>query len=78
VHPTLLLTMPLNIGSKPNHHIRLNYPDIIWWHLFTFTWDSISMFGTRTADFVVTFDASDFWGCEALLEESMVLFPIVE
>jgi len=69
-----------DIGSKPNHHVRLNRPamaDIIWWHTFISHWNGISMLwdvGGKEADFTITTDASGSWGCGAYWEKAWFHF----
>ena len=60
-----------NIGSHPEHHIRLNSAaraDILWWHLFAADWNGISMLwdiGKLLPEFTILSDASGSWGCGA-------------
>ena len=60
-----------NIGSHPEHHVRLNSSaraDILWWYLFATDWNGISMLwdiGKLLPDYNVVSDASGTWGCGA-------------
>jgi len=69
-----------DIGSRPDHYIRLNQPamaDIMWWHIFSSTWNGISMLwdsGTRVADLILTSDASGSWSCGAYWEKAWFHF----
>ena len=59
------------IGSHPNHFIRLNLParaDIMWWFIFVEQWNGISLLwdiGLHVPDAMVYSDASVSWGCGA-------------
>ena len=61
-----------DIGSHPDHFIRLNMParaDILWWQMFAENWNGISLLwdvSRQRADITVTSDASGSWGCGAL------------
>ena len=58
-----------NIGSHPDHFIRLNQParaDLIWWHVFASKWNGVSLLwdlGKVDWDLWVISDASGSWGC---------------
>ena len=62
------------IGSHPNHFIRLNLPartDIMWWYLFVEEWNGVSLLwdlGLRKPNLEVYTDASGTWGCGAFLD----------
>ena len=70
-----------DIGSHPDHFIRLNLParaDILWWYLFAEDWNGISMFwdiSKHTANITVTSDASGSWGCGAFWKSKWFHFP---
>ena len=59
------------IGSHPNHFIRLNLParaDIMWWFIFVEQWNGVSLLwdiGLHNSDLMVYSDASGSWGCGA-------------
>ena len=69
-----------DIGSHPDHFIRLNIParaDILWWKLFAEDWNGISMFwdvSNQSAEIQVTSDASGSWGCGAFWESKWFHF----
>ena len=52
------------IGSHPNHYIRLNLPakaDIMWWFVFVDQWNGISLLwdtGLHEPEIMVYTDAS--------------------
>ena len=58
-----------DIGSHPDHHIRLNTAaraDILWWHMFTSEWNGVSMLWDLhrlTPNVHLFSDASGSWGC---------------
>ena len=60
-----------DIGSHPDHHIRLNIAaraDILWWHVFASEWNGISMLwdlNRSKPDINLFSDASGSWGCGA-------------
>ena len=60
-----------DIGSHPDHHIRLNLAaraDILWWYMFASEWNGISMLwdlNRSTPDVNFFSDASGSWGCGA-------------
>ena len=60
-----------DIGSHPDHHIRLNTAaraDILWWHMFASEWNSVSMLWDLhrlTPNVHLFSDASGSWGCGA-------------
>ena len=62
------------IGSHPNHFIRLNLParaDIMWWFMFVEQWNGVSLLwdiGLHDSDLTVYSDASGSWGCGAFCE----------
>ena len=62
------------IGSHPNHFIRLNLParaDIMWWYLFVEEWNGVSLLwdlGLQKPNLEVYTDASGTWGCGAFLD----------
>ena len=64
------------IGSHPNHFIRLNLPakvDIMWWYLFVEEWNGVSLLwdlGLHTPNLQVFTDASGTWRCGAFLDPS--------
>ena len=71
-HPVIChLYAMQDIGSHPDHFIRLNLPtraDIMQWYLIAVEWSGISMFwdvSKKTADITVTSDVSGSWGCGA-------------
>ena len=70
-----------DIGSHPDHFIRLNLPakaDILWWYLFAEDWNGISMFwdiSKHTADITVMSDASGSWGCGVFWKSKWFHFP---
>ena len=70
-----------DIGSHPDHFIRLNLParaDILWWYLFAEDWNGISMFwdvSKYTADITISSDASGSWGCGAFWKSKWFHFP---
>ena len=59
-----------NIGSHPEHHVRLNSSaraDILWWHMFTADWNGISMLWNikrLLLEFTIVSDASGSWDVE--------------
>ena len=63
-----------DIGSHPNHFIRLNLParaDIMWWHIFMEEWNGVSLLwdlGLQAPDIQVYTDASGNWGCGVFLD----------
>ena len=63
-----------DIGSHPNHFIRLNLParaDIMWWHIFMEEWNGVSLLwdlGLQAPDIQVYTDASGNWGCRVFLD----------
>ena len=62
------------IGSHPNHFVRLNLParaDIMWWYLFVEEWNGVSLLwdlGLQKPNLEVYTDASGTWGCGAFLD----------
>ena len=62
------------IGSHPNHFIRLNLParaDIIWWYLFVEEWNGVSLLWDlclQRPNLEVYTDASGTWECGAFLD----------
>ena len=64
------------IGSHPNHFIRLNLParaDVMWWSIFVDQWNGVSMLwdiGLCKSDIVVYSDASGSWGCGAFCNQT--------
>ena len=70
-----------DIGSHPDHHIRLNgaaKADILWWHVFASQWNGISMLwdlDRSTPDVNVFSDASGSWGCGAYWGSQWFHFP---
>ena len=63
-----------DIGSHPNHFIRLNIParaDIMWWYIFMEEWNGVSLLwdlGLQVPNVQVYTDASGNWGCRAFLD----------
>lgn len=63
-----------DIGSHPNHFIRLNLParaDIMWWYIFMEEWNGVSLLwdlGLQQPNLQVYSDASGSWGCGAFLD----------
>ena len=63
-----------DIGSHPNHFIRLNIParaDIMWWYIFMEEWNGVSLLwdlGLQVPNVQVYTDASGNWGCGAFLD----------
>ena len=62
------------IGSHPNHFIRLNLParaDIMWLYLFVEEWNGISLLwdlGLQRPNLVVCTNAFGTWECGAFLD----------
>ena len=63
------------IGSHPNHFIRLNLParaDIMWWFIFVEQWNGVFLLWDirlHNSDLMVYSDASGSWGCGAFYAE---------
>ena len=66
------------IGSHPNHFIRLNLParaDIMWWFIFVEQWNGVSLLwdiGLHNSDLMVYSDASRILGLWCILRTSLV------
>ena len=62
------------IGSLPNHFIRLNLParaDIMWWYLFVEEWNRISLLwnlGLQRPNLMMYTNAFGTWECGAFLD----------
>ena len=63
-----------NVGSQPDHLIRLNLPakaDILWWYIFVDSWNGISLLwdlGLQKPNIRVYSDASGSWDCGAFCQ----------
>ena len=73
--PFLRRSYPMQeIGSLPNHFIRLNLPartDIMWWYLFVEEWNGLSLLwdlGLQRPNLLVYTNSFGTWECGAFLD----------
>ena len=67
------------MAKQLHHHIRLSVEirsDLAWWKLFASYWNGTGLvISPNSATYIVTSDASGYWGCGAWFQNDWFSMP---